>query len=100
MIKFSVFEPFYCAGLPYTPRYWEIFNKRSTLPVWEYKAQFMDMVTKHQIIVLVGETGSGKTTQVSAFFSSVPLNYTVWYCRSGHLLSILTKKLVDLIKVV
>ena len=51
-------------GLPFTPRYYELFNKRSQLPVWEYKSQFMDMVSKHQIIVLVGETGSGKTTQV------------------------------------
>nr|KAG5709377.1 hypothetical protein BaRGS_029226 [Batillaria attramentaria] len=45
-------------GLPYTPHYYELFNKRTQLPVWEYKAQFMDMVSKHQIIVLVGETGS------------------------------------------
>ncbi|KAK7110190.1 hypothetical protein V1264_014108 [Littorina saxatilis] len=51
-------------GLPFTPRYYELFNKRSQLPVWEYKPQFMDMVSKHQIIVLVGETGSGKTTQI------------------------------------
>ena len=51
-------------GLPFTPHYYELFNKRTQLPVWEYKAQFMDMVSKHQIIVLVGETGSGKTTQV------------------------------------
>ncbi|XP_076470502.1 putative pre-mRNA-splicing factor ATP-dependent RNA helicase PRP1 [Babylonia areolata] len=51
-------------GLPFTPRYYELFNKRSQLPVWEYKTQFLDMVSKHQIIVLVGETGSGKTTQI------------------------------------
>lgn len=51
-------------GLPFTPRYYELFNKRCQLPVWEYKSQFLDMVSKHQIIVLVGETGSGKTTQI------------------------------------
>ncbi|BFY97340.1 hypothetical protein BsWGS_00380 [Bradybaena similaris] len=51
-------------GLPFTPRYYELFRKRSTLPVWEYKERFVDMVTKHQTIVLVGETGSGKTTQI------------------------------------
>ncbi|CAG5119584.1 unnamed protein product [Candidula unifasciata] len=51
-------------GLPFTPRYYDLFRKRSTLPVWEYKERFVDMVTKHQTIVLVGETGSGKTTQI------------------------------------
>ncbi|KAH9520360.1 Pre-mRNA-splicing factor ATP-dependent RNA helicase dhx15 [Bulinus truncatus] len=51
-------------GLPFTPRYYELYRKRTTLPVWEYKERFVDMVTKHQTIVLVGETGSGKTTQI------------------------------------
>jgi len=51
-------------GLPFTPRYYEIFRKRSQLPVWEYKERFSDMVNKNQTIVLVGETGSGKTTQI------------------------------------
>jgi len=51
-------------GLPFTPRYYEIHRKRSQLPVWEYRERFVDMVTQHQTIVLVGETGSGKTTQI------------------------------------
>ncbi|KAK6174178.1 hypothetical protein SNE40_017502 [Patella caerulea] len=51
-------------GLPFTPRYYQLYNKRSQLPVWEYKDKFMKMVTDHQMIVLVGETGSGKTTQI------------------------------------
>ena len=52
-------------GLPYTPRYWELFRKRTQLPVWEYKEKFIDIMNKNQVMVLVGETGSGKTTQVS-----------------------------------
>lgn len=36
-----------------------------TLPVWEYKDKFVDTVNNHQTLVLVGETGSGKTTQVN-----------------------------------
>lgn len=35
------------------------------LPVWEYKEKFCEILNNHQILVLVGETGSGKTTQVS-----------------------------------
>ena len=34
------------------------------LPVWEYRDKFFDLLNKNQTIVLVGETGSGKTTQI------------------------------------
>ena len=44
-----------------------LFAKRSQLPVWEYKEKFLDILNKHQIMVLVGETGSGKTTQVGGW---------------------------------
>lgn len=50
--------------LPYTPRYYELYKKRITLPVFEYRADFMRLLSQHQCIVLVGETGSGKTTQI------------------------------------
>uniref|UniRef100_A0A146M6F6 RNA helicase n=1 Tax=Lygus hesperus TaxID=30085 RepID=A0A146M6F6_LYGHE len=51
-------------GLPYTPRYYEFYRKRIQLPVFEYRTEFMTLLAKHQCIVLVGETGSGKTTQI------------------------------------
>lgn len=54
-------------NLPHTPRYYEILKKRLQLPVWEYKERFTDILIRHQSFVLVGETGSGKTTQVSSF---------------------------------
>ena len=51
-------------GLPYTPRYHDFYKKRITLPVFEYRADFMRLLAQDQCIVLVGETGSGKTTQI------------------------------------
>ncbi|VDK75991.1 unnamed protein product [Onchocerca ochengi] len=51
-------------GQPYTQRYFEIFKKRTTLPVWEYKDKFLEVLDKNQCLTLVGETGSGKTTQI------------------------------------
>lgn len=51
-------------GLKYSNRYWEIYRKRILLPVWEYREKFLEMLNKHQCITLVGETGSGKTTQI------------------------------------
>ncbi|XP_043191366.1 putative pre-mRNA-splicing factor ATP-dependent RNA helicase PRP1 [Amphibalanus amphitrite] len=51
-------------GLPYTSRYYQLFRKRIGLPVFEYKEKFLELMDNHQKIVLVGETGSGKTTQI------------------------------------
>lgn len=49
---------------PFSTKYYEILKKRIQLPVWEYKQSFMATLEKHQTTVLVGETGSGKTTQI------------------------------------
>ena len=48
---------------PFSAKYYDILKKRMQLPVWEYKQSFMATLEKHQVTVLVGETGSGKTTQ-------------------------------------
>jgi len=62
-------------GVPYTHRYHEVLKKRMTLPVWEYKDKFIEILTKNQCFVLVGETGSGKTTQIP--------QWCVEFCRSA-----------------
>lgn len=60
-------------GKPYSQRYFEILEKRKTLPVWQQKDEFLQVLRNNQTLILVGETGSGKTTQVSfpeIFFNS------------------------------
>lgn len=52
-------------GKPYSQRYYEILEKRKSLPVWQQKEDFLQVLKANQVIILVGETGSGKTTQVS-----------------------------------
>eukprot|EP00123_Amoebidium_parasiticum_P011338 comp20659_c0_seq1/m.26808 comp20659_c0_seq1/g.26808 ORF comp20659_c0_seq1/g.26808 comp20659_c0_seq1/m.26808 type:complete len:700 (-) comp20659_c0_seq1:147-2246(-) len=52
-------------GRVYTPRYYEILEKRKKLPVWEQKEDFIKKMRANQSLVLVGETGSGKTTQIA-----------------------------------
>ena len=54
-------------GKPYSQRYFEILEKRRTLPVWQQKDEFLQVLKDNQSLILVGETGSGKTTQVSFF---------------------------------
>ncbi|KAK6027147.1 helicase protein [Ostertagia ostertagi] len=50
--------------MPYSKKYWQIWEKRKNLPVWEYKEKFMEVLHNNQCMTLVGETGSGKTTQI------------------------------------
>ena len=57
----------YLTGLHYSQRYYSILKTRETLPAWDAKEQFLKLLTKHQILVLQGETGSGKTTQIPQF---------------------------------
>lgn len=42
-------------GMPYSQRYHTLYRKRVTLPVFEYRADFMRLLAENQCIVLVGE---------------------------------------------
>lgn len=57
----------YLTGQAYSQRYYSILETRKTLPAWDAKQKFLKLVEKHQILVLQGETGSGKTTQIPQF---------------------------------
>eukprot|EP00933_Yihiella_yeosuensis_P025552 TRINITY_DN1980_c5_g1_i1.p1 TRINITY_DN1980_c5_g1~~TRINITY_DN1980_c5_g1_i1.p1 ORF type:complete len:707 (-),score=143.66 TRINITY_DN1980_c5_g1_i1:109-2229(-) len=52
---------------PYSQRYHDILSKRKGLPAWEARKEFLKLVKRNQTVVLVGETGSGKTTQLPQF---------------------------------
>ncbi|KAH7388400.1 hypothetical protein KP509_16G074200 [Ceratopteris richardii] len=45
----------------------EQWQARQSLPLWRYRQKIVDMIGQNQVIVLTGETGSGKTTQVPQF---------------------------------
>jgi ATP-dependent RNA helicase DHX57 len=40
---------------------------RKTLPAWEMRETIIDMVNSHQVTIISGETGSGKSTQSAQF---------------------------------
>ena len=48
-------------GRAYSSDALKILQKRQTLPCWARKEEFLDIMRKNQVMVLVGETGSGKT---------------------------------------
>eukprot|EP00929_Paragymnodinium_shiwhaense_P026175 TRINITY_DN15610_c0_g1_i1.p1 TRINITY_DN15610_c0_g1~~TRINITY_DN15610_c0_g1_i1.p1 ORF type:complete len:711 (-),score=220.61 TRINITY_DN15610_c0_g1_i1:157-2289(-) len=54
-------------GTEYSKKYHDILAKRQKLPAWEARKDFLKLVKKNQAVVLVGETGSGKTTQLPQF---------------------------------
>lgn len=54
-------------GQPYSQRYHDILDKRKWLPAWEARKDFLKLIKRNQVVVLVGETGSGKTTQLPQF---------------------------------
>ena len=63
---------------PYSERYRKILEGRRALPVWQQRDEFLALLAAHQTLVLVGETGSGKTTQIPQYIA------LAGYCASGQ----------------
>ena len=49
------------------PRQQKMLAARQSLPAWTLRDQIVDAVNKHQITIISGETGSGKSTQSVQF---------------------------------
>ena len=47
--------------------YQQLLEKRSQLPIASYRQEILHCLGEHQIFILVGETGSGKTTQTAQY---------------------------------
>ena len=45
----------------------DINAQRKRLPVYQFKEQFVNAVQFNQVVVVVGETGSGKSTQMPQY---------------------------------
>ncbi|KAI0778038.1 P-loop containing nucleoside triphosphate hydrolase protein [Trametes elegans] len=50
-----------------SPAYQEMLRQRNQLPMAQYKQDLLSLLEMSQILVLSGETGCGKSTQVPAF---------------------------------
>ncbi|ORZ02997.1 P-loop containing nucleoside triphosphate hydrolase protein [Syncephalastrum racemosum] len=49
--------------------YKKMHNQRKQLPMAAYREQVLDLVREHQITIISGETGCGKSTQVPQFLA-------------------------------
>lgn len=54
-------------GVAYSARYHSILVTRRKLPVYMFKDKLVAAALENQIVVVEGETGSGKTTQIPQF---------------------------------
>jgi len=44
-----------------------IDDTRKSLPIYTYRQELLDAIEKHQVLIVVAETGSGKTTQLPQY---------------------------------
>ena len=50
-----------------TPSYQAMLQSRKTLPIWRYQRDILDAIESHQVVIVCGATGCGKSTQVPAY---------------------------------
>lgn len=52
---------------------------RESLPIYFYREQLLEAINEHQVLIIEGETGSGKTTQLPQYL------YESGYCKGNGL---------------
>lgn len=54
----------------------KIAADRASLPIYPFREQILQAVEEHQIVIIVAETGAGKTTQIPQVWHSVQARST------------------------
>ena len=50
-----------------SPSYQHMLSNRKHLPVWSFKDDLLQTIEEHPVVIICGETGCGKSTQVPSF---------------------------------
>ncbi|KAF7363989.1 putative pre-mRNA-splicing factor ATP-dependent RNA helicase prp43 [Mycena sanguinolenta] len=63
-------------GKSYSSTYKTLLSHRKKLPVYEQMDEFCECFSNNQVMIVVGETGSGKTTQIPQFVAHLNSSQT------------------------
>ena len=64
----------------HNPKYKHMQTQRRQLPAWNARNEILEVLNRSQVVVIVGDTGCGKTTQVSIHDYNILI--TVGYLRA------------------
>ncbi|PJF16540.1 putative SPX domain-containing protein, partial [Paramicrosporidium saccamoebae] len=67
--KKAAMEPRNARPVPSRPSSNTIRQQRESLPIYQLRRELMDAIRDHQILVVIGDTGSGKTTQLTQYLA-------------------------------
>ncbi|CEP60743.1 DEAH-box RNA helicase PRP16 LALA0_S01e17942g [Lachancea lanzarotensis] len=59
----------------------EIQAARRSLPAFKVRSELLQIIRDNQVVIVIGETGSGKTTQLAQFLREDG------YCQEGHMIA-------------
>ncbi|KAK0708586.1 P-loop containing nucleoside triphosphate hydrolase protein [Lasiosphaeris hirsuta] len=51
----------------HSPKFQHMLVSRMQLPMWQFRQQVVELVDREQVVIICGETGCGKSTQVPSF---------------------------------
>jgi len=60
---------------PYSEKYFKILQARKKLPVFQFLDELDEKLQNNQVVIVEGETGSGKTTQIPQFLVHAGFSY-------------------------
>lgn len=50
-----------------SPSFNRMLHQRKTLPIWDFKDEILRSINERQVVIVCGETGCGKSTQVPSY---------------------------------
>ncbi|KAH8596466.1 ATP dependent RNA helicase-like protein [Bisporella sp. PMI_857] len=57
-----------------SPSYQHMLQSRRELPIWDFKDEVLHTIDREQVVIICGETGCGKSTQVPSFILEYQLS--------------------------